>query len=1138
MAGENINRRLNIYINDKEVVNSMSGITREMAKTRNEIRSLNKGAEDYDERLKKLKDTYAKLSQEQEKFKKSISETPSILQKIKKELGPVASGMLAAFSIGSVVSATFAALGNAKKMIFDFEQSLADLSSITGVAGKELKFLKNAALDLGESTVGGAIAVVEAYKLIASAKPELLENVAALNQVTEATLLLAKASGMELPEAAIALTDAMNQFGVDASQATIFVDALANGAKYGAAEIPQVTESLLKFGAVARSSNIDIKESTALVELLAENGLKGAEAGTALRNVLLKLSAPDALPKEARAEMERLGISMDYLKDKTIPIQEKLETLKPLLKDNASIVKVFGVENATAAINVIAHTDRLKELTSKMGEVGTAEEQAAIKMGTVNGKTDLLISKYDSLILSIGSGSGVVSGFFKFFIDGASDALTGMIRLNKSWDELHGKAKQDGASEGLKSFARRMAMGQNQGGNELDVAKNIKTPALQTYKRLLEELKKNEEDVKKYQGQSAFLGLGEGHFSKVANEKKEALLKEINLEVTLIREANKKIEAITNPQKKADTKITEGNSEDEQKELDKAAKKRVKELEDAKKHSEDLLKELEKSNKELLDASRVYEDAYLDNQKESYEKELKLLHVEYDRKIEDTKIKGAELQSEINKLNQDLKDPKNSKSDIAVINATIAQKIAAQKQFTNMLVTLEETRNIKIGTLQEKYLNQSFQKQQDKAAREIQNLRTKQAFELSEITSFEQAKQILSKSLSSIALSKITTFEQAKKAIKKQYSQEQYDLELKNLNDLVTMYESAMRSDFTSGFVVLSDEEKEKVTKFLDDAKAKIAEITGTKADAETSTTEADKTTGIDILGFDAGKWESVFANLDTFESKIAAIQMVAGALTNAFSSYFKFLEAGEARTLQKFQKSADSKKKSLQDQLDKGAISQEVYNSRVAKIDADLARKKAEIEYKQAKRQKAMAIVSAIVNTAVGIMQAYSQLGPIGGTIAAAIIGTLGALEVATIAKQPLPDKNGFKKGGYTGSGSNTGVAGDVHFREYVIPENVLFSNDPVVPNIVGYLEQKRTGKQPAPSSDDTTQPHSDSQATSNNSALDSAIIKALDRNSDILEKIEENGIPAYLVNDIQVAKKIRDKIKELTKLETKQKV
>jgi len=280
-------------------------------------------------------------------FHKSVGNYPKIAS-----LTSGIKNLMGAFGVLGGLALFASVMKNAFDTIKQFGQAVADLSAITGATGKDLEYLKNQAIELGKGTKGGAVAVVEAYKLIASAKPELLENVNALNQVTEAVLTLAQASGMEMPDAAIALTDAMNQFGADASQATIFIDALANGAKFGAAEIPQVTEALLKFGAVARTSNISIQESTALIELLAENGLKGADAGTALRNVLLKISAPDALPRRAQEEFTRLGISLETLKDKSIPIQQKLELLKPLLKDNASVVKIFGLENATAALNV------------------------------------------------------------------------------------------------------------------------------------------------------------------------------------------------------------------------------------------------------------------------------------------------------------------------------------------------------------------------------------------------------------------------------------------------------------------------------------------------------------------------------------------------------------------------------------------------------------------------------------------------------------------------------------------------------------------------------------------------------------------------------------------------------------------
>jgi len=446
--------------------------------------------------------------------------------------------LVGAFGVVTGAAAFTAVLADAYKTIKKFEQGVADLSAITGASGKDLDFLKNAAIDLGKTVAGGAIAVVEAYKLIAGAKPELLSNVKALNQVTEAAITLSQAAGMELPAAATALTDAMNQFGAGADQAQIFIDALANGAKFGSAEIPQLTEALLKFGAISRSANVNIKESAALVELLAENGLKGADAGTALRNVLLKLSAPDALPRKAQEELNGLGISMDKLKDKTIPIQERLEMLKPLLKDNASIVKVFGVENATAAINVIEHTDRLKELTKQMGEVGTAEEQAGIRMDTVNGKTEQLKSTYDSLVLSIGEGSGAISDFFKFWIDGAKSALEGMIRLNTSWDDLFEKAKLQGSADGAKVFEKQFNFAMSFGSTDAEgQAEAIRKAAFNQRKVLYEEFLKNQKALKDF---NPFAINITGPSGKDLKLEKERLLKAIALQDEVMKQAEAK----------------------------------------------------------------------------------------------------------------------------------------------------------------------------------------------------------------------------------------------------------------------------------------------------------------------------------------------------------------------------------------------------------------------------------------------------------------------------------------------------------------------------------------------------------------------------------------------------------------------
>ncbi len=321
-----------------------------------------------------------------------------------------------------------ALIGNAGRTVVEFDQAIQDLVSITGAGGKDLEFFKNQAIGLGKEVEGGASAVIEAYKLIGSAKPELLKNSKALDAVTQSAIKLSQASGMTLPDAATALTDAMNQFGAPAEKAGEFIDKLANGALFGSAEIPQVTEALLRFGAVSKTSNVPIGESVALIESLAEKGLKGADAGTALRNVMLKLSAPDALPKEAQERLQALGINFDQLRDKSRPFSERLELLKPLLKDNAALVKVFGNENAVAATNLISQTDRIKELTKQMDTNGTATKQAEERNKSLSFQLNKLKESWNAVVLEFANGQGVGAGVGKV-VGFIADNLSTIIPL-------------------------------------------------------------------------------------------------------------------------------------------------------------------------------------------------------------------------------------------------------------------------------------------------------------------------------------------------------------------------------------------------------------------------------------------------------------------------------------------------------------------------------------------------------------------------------------------------------------------------------------------------------------------------------------------------------------------------------------
>ena len=156
--------------------------------------------------------------------------------------------------------------------------------------------------------------------------------------------------------------------------------------------------------------------------------------------------------------------------------------------------------------------------------------------------------------------------------------------------------------------------------------------------------------------------------------------------------------------------------------------------------------------------------------------------------------------------------------------------------------------------------------------------------------------------------------------------------------------------------------------------------------------------------------WETFFMNLEQGKYGIEEMQAAANALMSVWGTVNDFMAAKEKKQLQQYEKNTKAKKAALDKQLDAGKISQEQYNARVSQLDAELDAKKAELENKQAKRQKAMSIVDAMINTAVGVTAAL-KAGPIIGPILAAVVGAMGAAQVAIIAAQPLP---GAESGGF----------------------------------------------------------------------------------------------------------------------------
>ena len=288
-------------------------------------------------------------------------------------------GGLIALTSGTVLKAAISASK-------EFSASLSNLSAITGATGDDLEYLKQQAMEIGRTTTLSASEAATAFKLIASAKPDLLESGEALNAVTRSAVTLAEAASIDLPTAAQALGKSLNQFGAGAEEANRFINVLAAGSKFGAAGIAEVSESLKNVGAVASGVGLSIEQTTTAIELLAAGGLSGAEAGTALRGVLLKLE------KEGNANFQPAIVGLGTA----------LQNLRDAGMSSTDMLDMFGMEGINAANILIANADSADNLQKALTGTSTALEQAATNTDNLAGDQLALNSAMEASAIALG----------------------------------------------------------------------------------------------------------------------------------------------------------------------------------------------------------------------------------------------------------------------------------------------------------------------------------------------------------------------------------------------------------------------------------------------------------------------------------------------------------------------------------------------------------------------------------------------------------------------------------------------------------------------------------------------------------------------------------------------------------------
>lgn len=332
------------------------------------------------------------------------------------------SGMAAGAMAGLPVQAAgFAGLGygvfDAVKNYSDFTAQLSQIKAVTGLDAEAMDAVKEKALELGADTQFSSTEAAQGMTELLKAGVSVKD---VLGDASQAALDLAAAGQLSLPEAAEIMSTAMNAFHMD--DATHAADVLVGAANASATGVQELKYSLSAVSAVAAGVGMSFDDTNTALAVFANNGLKGSDAGTSLKTMLMNLSPQT---KQATEEMQRLGLLTDEgtskffdqeghlrsLSDIAGLLQEHLSGLTDEEKMNA-LSTMFGSDAIRGGMIMLREGAKgVKDMNAAMKDI-TAHETAKVAMDNLRGSLLRLKSAWENLTIKLldhGVGDGLRS---------------------------------------------------------------------------------------------------------------------------------------------------------------------------------------------------------------------------------------------------------------------------------------------------------------------------------------------------------------------------------------------------------------------------------------------------------------------------------------------------------------------------------------------------------------------------------------------------------------------------------------------------------------------------------------------------------------------------------------------------------
>jgi TP901 family phage tail tape measure protein len=317
------------------------------------------------------------------------------------------------------------AVGTGLNLAADFDSVLTEIQARTGLTAEAMEQVRTVALQMGADTAFSSQQAADAFLNLLTAGLSVEEALTILPSVLDA----AAAGSIGLAQAADFTTSIMASFQLSAEQATSVIDAMAQASGASPATMQEMGAALNEVGSVAVRFGLDVSETSAILAIFAQNGLRGVNAGTNLRAMLTQLSeSVSTYPADWAALNTSLYDAQGNMRDLDVVIAEMrvgLEAL-PVEQQNLIMQHLAGTFGITG-LNALLASDGIATMQGTMAEQATAAEVATAMMDTFKMTIDSLMGTVQAFWVT------VLTPFMNNVLKPLANQVIGIVNGMTAW---------------------------------------------------------------------------------------------------------------------------------------------------------------------------------------------------------------------------------------------------------------------------------------------------------------------------------------------------------------------------------------------------------------------------------------------------------------------------------------------------------------------------------------------------------------------------------------------------------------------------------------------------------------------------------------------------------------------------------